>query len=255
MRKKLEIYRNAINKALIAVGEEHGLELKCGSAEYSDYDFTFKLKGVVKTNTVDGRQELFKQQAQLFGFDVDDYGKEFVENGKRYRFIGFNERAKKNHCKILCLNDDKIYTCNSAWLKSMIRKAQPDMGKTPGQKTAGQERVPSRKEVTYYVAECMEFPNLGEYHENLTVDQAVELYKNIPADRRNAIKGIGIIVHTKGQPDYTDAHFEIMHLSKLSPDNLEYAGEDKPLVLDAYLELLDCLKRKGIEYSINPDGR
>ena len=45
--------------------------------------------------------------------------------------------------------------------------------------------------LTYYVAECMEFPSLGEYHENLSLAKAVELYQASPAERMNGIKGIG----------------------------------------------------------------
>ena len=37
----------------------------------------------------------------------------------------------------------------------------------------------------------MEFPSLGEYHENLSLMEAVELYQAIPAERMNGIKGIG----------------------------------------------------------------
>ena len=32
---------------------------------------------------------------------------------------------------------------------------------------------------------------MGEFHENLTLEQAVEIYKQIPADRMNGIKAIG----------------------------------------------------------------
>ena len=45
--------------------------------------------------------------------------------------------------------------------------------------------------LTYYVAECMEFPNLGEYHDNLSLEEAVRIYQEIPAERMNGIKGIG----------------------------------------------------------------
>ena len=31
--------------------------------------------------------------------------------------------------------------------------------------------------LTYYVAECMEFPNLGEYHDNLSLEEAVRIYQ------------------------------------------------------------------------------
>lgn len=123
-----------------------------------------------------------------------------------------------------------------------------DMSRGQAQKTAD---LSAKKVISYYVAECMEFSNLGEYHDNLTADQAVEIYERIPPERRNAIKGIGITIHIQGQPDYTDHHFEIMHLYEMDADAIEYAGEDRPLVLEAYQALLDCLKRRGICYCVN----
>ena len=55
-----------------------------------------------------------------------------------------------------------------------------------------EEKVHMQKGIlTFYVAECMEFPTLGEYHENLSLTEAVELYNAIPAERMRGIKGIG----------------------------------------------------------------
>jgi len=45
--------------------------------------------------------------------------------------------------------------------------------------------------LTFYVAECIEFTSLGEYHDNLTLQEALEIYRSIPADRMNGGKGIG----------------------------------------------------------------
>jgi len=45
--------------------------------------------------------------------------------------------------------------------------------------------------VSFYVAECSEFPNLDELHENLTLDEAIRIYHEIPSDHMNGIKGIG----------------------------------------------------------------
>ncbi|WP_164516900.1 antirestriction protein ArdA [Clostridium transplantifaecale] len=48
--------------------------------------------------------------------------------------------------------------------------------------------------LTFYVAECMEFPSLGEYHNNLSLAEAVELYHAIPSERLNGVKGIGFLL-------------------------------------------------------------
>lgn len=57
-----------------------------------------------------------------------------------------------------------------------------------------QEAVEPR--ITFYVAECMEFPILGEWHEEITsLQEAVALYEKIPAERMNGIKGIGFTLY------------------------------------------------------------
>lgn len=56
-----------------------------------------------------------------------------------------------------------------------------------------QEQAEEQKEpsISFYVAECMEYPVLGEYHNNLTLEEAYAKYEAIPADRLNGGKGIG----------------------------------------------------------------
>lgn len=38
--------------------------------------------------------------------------------------------------------------------------------------------------ISFYVAECYEFPVLGEFHQNLTLEQAFELFDQIPGSRK-----------------------------------------------------------------------
>ena len=58
------------------------------------------------------------------------------------------------------------------------------------------EREPETiPEVNFYVAECSEFPTLGEYYEGLTLDEAIAIYEKIPGERLNGVKGIGIDLH------------------------------------------------------------
>ena len=48
----------------------------------------------------------------------------------------------------------------------------------------------------FTVAECGEFHNLGEYHENIkTVEEAAAIYRSIPPERMNGIPAIGIRLH------------------------------------------------------------
>lgn len=45
--------------------------------------------------------------------------------------------------------------------------------------------------ISFYVAECSEFPVLGECYQDLTLQQAFQIYDSIPDERMNGIKCIG----------------------------------------------------------------
>lgn len=48
-----------------------------------------------------------------------------------------------------------------------------------------------KSHISFYVAECSEFPVLGEFHQNLTLEQAFDIFDQIPGSRMNGIKSIG----------------------------------------------------------------
>lgn len=45
--------------------------------------------------------------------------------------------------------------------------------------------------ISFYAAECSEFPILGEVHHDLTLPEALEAYEKIPAERMNGLKSVG----------------------------------------------------------------
>lgn len=97
------------------------------------------------------------------------------------------------------------------------------------------DRLPTG-DLTYYVAECMEFPNLGEYHDNLSLEEAVRIYQEIPAERMNGIKGIGF--ELKDGSDY-EGPFPILTGQTIDLDTIQAIDyyRDNPLVQKAVKEL------------------
>ena len=91
-------------------------------------------------------------------------------------------------------------------------------------------------DLTYYVAECMEFPNLGEYHDNLSLEEAIRIYQEIPAERMNGIKGIGF--ELKDGSDY-EGPFPILTGQTIDLDTIQAIDyyRDNPLVQKAVKEL------------------
>ena len=91
-------------------------------------------------------------------------------------------------------------------------------------------------DMDYYVAECMEFPNLGEYHDNLSLEEAIRIYQEIPAERMNGIKGIGF--ELKDGSDY-EGPFPILTGQTIDLDTIQAIDyyRDNPLVQKAVKEL------------------
>lgn len=69
--------------------------------------------------------------------------------------------------------------------------------------------------ITFNVDECVEFPSLGSHYEDLNLDQAIEIYKNIPADQ---IKGISFVLHDNSI--YSDMEYPIVVGDEIKISNL-----------------------------------
>ena len=77
--------------------------------------------------------------------------------------------------------------------KKLIKRIEQVLGNSNAE--INREAEKTEATISFYVAECMEFPVLGEYHENLTLEEALAVYEKIPAERMNGIKGIGFVLH------------------------------------------------------------
>ena len=116
-------------------------------------------------------------------------------------------------------------------------KVEPEP--TPIEQPEDAAKVSDRQQtgdLTYYVAECMEFPNLGEYHDNLSLEEAVRIYQEIPAERMNGVKGIGF--ELKDGSDY-EGPFPILTGQTIDLDTIQAIDyyRDNPLVQKAVKEL------------------
>lgn len=96
-----------------------------------------------------------------------------------------------------------ISTEKTGMLEDYLQKAEQYLDEKAAQMAEAQQaqNVEMKQEaveprITFYVAECMEFPILGEWHEEITsLQEAVALYEKIPAERMNGIKGIGFTLY------------------------------------------------------------
>ena len=98
--------------------------------------------------------------------------------------------------------------------------------------------------ISFYVAECMEFPSLGAYYNHLTLEEAIALYEKIPSGRLNGKKGIGFNLQD-GNEDY-EGEYMLMCNDHIETDmiNLIPHYKESPLVQKAIIDMKRYLKLK-----------
>ena len=91
--------------------------------------------------------------------------------------------------------------------------------------TAIKEEMQTKKIVTLTVAECSEFHNLGEFHENIkTVAEAIEKFHAIPPECMHGIPGIGIRVADAKDPEDC-VEMDIVTGKRIDLDMLSYVPD------------------------------
>ena len=82
-----------------------------------------------------------------------------------------------------------------------------------------------KKTVTLTVAECSEFHNMGEFHENITsVADAIAKFKEIPPERMHGIPAIGIRVADPKNPE-DSVEMDVLIGKRIDLDMLRYVPD------------------------------
>lgn len=112
------------------------------------------------------------------------------------------------------------------------------------------DKTSTEPSISFYVAECMEYPGYGEYHEGLTLKEAFELYDKIPAERNHSGKGIGFDLQ---DGSIYSGQFDLMQRGVLLDETINYITHyrNSELVQQAISECRNELKERGI---VRDDG-
>ena len=110
----------------------------------------------------------------------------------------------------------------------------------------------SKATITFYVAECMEFPSYGEYHETYNLKDAFEILDTIPPQRLNAVTGIGFVIHDENSA-IDNGQYPLVQGDQIQYDAINMVDyyKDSPLVQGAITECEAILKeREAIKDSV-----
>ena len=135
----------------------------------------------------------FHIQTSEDGYDYTLYNKDFtVMDGGIIEVDGYRPVQEVME-EVLAEHGHSISECgviSAEYLQEQSYRAETQRAEAMKEKLAA-EKPASEASISFYVAECAEFPVMGEFHDNLTLEQALEVYDKIPAERMNGIKSIG----------------------------------------------------------------
>ncbi len=192
---------------------------------------------VHRTMTPEEKKEFVKQRFQ------NQLKRSGIEDDSFYmtRFDMLYEQGKMNDLMPTAnqqqLVEDVPYT---EWDNPYFQMDEPEQEKN----TVAETEKVLEKTITWTVAECGEFHELGELHENVeTVEQAIDLYNKIPPERMHGIPSIGIRMHTEGTEEYEDVQMDLFSGGVADLEMLEYVPDitDDPKAVAMIQELIDKL--------------
>ena len=135
----------------------------------------------------------FYIQTSEDGYDYTLYNKDFtVMDGGIIEVDGYRPVQEVME-EVLAEHGHSISECgviSAEYLQEQSYRAETQRAEAMKEKLAAEKPAPEAS-ISFYVAECAEFPVMGEFHDNLTLEQALEVYDKIPAERMNGIKSIG----------------------------------------------------------------
>ena len=135
----------------------------------------------------------FHIQTSEDGCDYTLYNKDFtVMDGGIIEVDGYRPVQEVME-EVLAEHGHSVSECgviSAEYLQEQSYRAETQRAEAMKEKLAVEKPAPEAS-ISFYVAECAEFPVMGEFHDNLTLEQALEVYDKIPAERMNGIKSIG----------------------------------------------------------------
>ena len=162
------------------------------------------LQGALAVQDVELAYELpdayFHIQTCDDGFDYTLYNKDFTERDGGVLETDGDKPVQAAMTELLV-----EFGCDAAEGKVMDAAELREQADTVAEQQAevlkeklAAERPAPEETLSFYVAECLEFTFAGEFHDHLTMEEALEVYDKIPSGRMNADKCIGFCIEEDG---------------------------------------------------------
>ena len=134
------------------------------------------------------------------GFDYTLYNKDFTERDGGILETDGDKSVQEAMTELLAeLGCDAAEgkVMDAAELREQVDMVAEQQAEVLKEKLAAERPAPEET-LSFYVAECLEFTFAGEFHDHLTMEEALEAYDKIPSERMNADKCIGFCIEEDG---------------------------------------------------------
>ena len=251
------IFTEELKNALM-VGSERVDEISGWFQQIMDEDSDYTNEAIdlvvaMKNMSKEGREITKREQAEQLAGELYEYADEVDPYGSQDS-IEYVEEFIRDTTKDLLDAGEKTEGILK-WLEEtpVATAALETRGKELRDKVSAFTGISIEPEATisFYVAECSEFPTMGEFHDGVTLEEAFRLYDQIPAERMNAIKGIGFELHDGSE---YDGQYPLMEAGRVDEEliNMVQHYKDSPLVQQAILDCKRILSEREFAFA-KPD--
>ena len=182
--------------------------------------------------TIDTRQE--QSETEKLANDIDQFAYDY----DYYDYMdAIDDREISVDRLVTDLNKGDVSGIKE-WLQGIVEESDVPEDIEKAKELIGRlDQLSTQHEpvITFFAAECMEFPVLGQYQEAETLQEAIKLYEAIPGDRMNGGKGIGF--NLDDGSDYAGG-YPLIQGGKVATDMIDLVPHyrDSPLVQQAVEE-------------------
>ena len=179
------------------------------------------------------------------GFDYTLYNKDFTERDGGILETDGDKPVQEAMTELLAefgCNAEEGRVMDAAELREQADTVAEQQAEALKEKLAAEKPTPEAT-ISFYVAECAEFPVMGEFHDNLTLEQALEVYDKIPAERMNGIKSIGFSLE---DGSIYSGMFDLMVGGEVQADVVNHIQHyrESPLVQKAISDIKTLLEKR-----------
>lgn len=187
----------------------------------------------------------FHIQTSEDGYDYTLYNRDFtVMDGGIIGVDGYRPVQEVME-EVLAEHGHSVSECgviSAEYLQEQSYCAETQRAEAMKEKLAAEKPAPEAT-ISFYVAECAEFPVMGEFHDNLTLEQALEVYDKIPSERMNGIKSIGFSLE---DGSIYSGMFDLMVGGEVQAEVVNHIQHyrESPLVQKAILDMKTLLEKR-----------